>query len=135
MTAAERFAFDASVLVRGTIDRDGEAARWLAAVDRLELEGHTASLAFSEAANAFVGYVRAGVMTADDALRSLGALRRVPLRVHGEELLPAAVQKAIELGLSAYDGTYAALAESARARLLTADRRLADAVGDATLIV
>jgi predicted nucleic acid-binding protein len=134
VTAADRHAFDASVLVRATIDPAGEAARLLAAVDRLEIEGHTVSLAFTEAANAFVGYIRAGAMTSADAKDSLGALRRVPLRVHGDDLLAAGLQKAVELRLSAYDGTYAALAESVDAVLLTADRRLADAVPGATLI-
>jgi predicted nucleic acid-binding protein len=135
VTVADRHAFDASVLVRATIHPEGEAARWLADVDRLAIEGHTVSLAFTEAANAFLGYIRAGAMTIADATASLQALRRVPFRVHGEDLLEAALQKAVELRLSAYDGSYAALAESVDAVLLTADRRLADAVPGATLIV
>jgi predicted nucleic acid-binding protein len=40
----------------------------------------------------------------------------------------------VELGLSAYDGTHAALAESYDAVLVTADRRLAAAVRSAELV-
>ena len=134
MTAADRFAFDSSVLVRATVDPAGDAAAWIASVDCLDVEGHTAALAFTEAANAFVGYVRAGTMSVADAVGSLSSLRGVPFHVHGEELLAAAINKAVELRLSAYDGTYAALAESADAVLVTADRRLAAAVENATLV-
>ena len=42
--------------------------------------------------------------------------------------------RAFELGLSVYDGTYAALAESLDAVLVTADRRLAAAVRSAELV-
>lgn len=134
MTAADRFAFDASVLVRSAVDAAGEAARLVASVDRLEVEGHTASLAFVESANALLGYVRAGSMTVADAGETLASLQRVPFLVHGRELVGPALHKAFELGLSAYDGTYAALAESTGAVLVTADRRLAAAVENATLI-
>ena len=68
-------------------------------------------LAFTEVANALLGYVRAGALTLEDADERSGA-RVLPLRLHGPELAPAALGAAVELGLSAYDGTYAALAES-----------------------
>lgn len=54
--------------------------------------------------------------------------------MHGAELSSAALHTALDLGLSAYDGTYAALAESLDAVLVTADRRLAGAVRSAELI-
>lgn len=135
MTAAEAFVFDASVLVRSAVDSTGEAARLVGAVDRLELEGHTASLAFVEVANALLNYVRAGAMSVADAGETLASLQRVPFLVHGHELAGPALLKAVELGLSADDGTYAALAESTGSVLVTADRRLAAAVGNAALIV
>ena len=49
-------------------------------------------------------------------------------------LYSAALVTAIDLGLSAYDGTYAALAESLDVPLITADRRLAAAVPNAELL-
>ena len=112
----------------------GQGAEWVAAVDRGTLEGHTAVLAFTEVANALVGYVRAGALTLADAAGALEALDILPLRLHGHELAPAALGAAVELGLSAYDGTYVALAESNDAVLVTADRRLAAAVPSAQLV-
>ena len=69
-----------------------------------------------------------------DAAGALEALAGLPLQLHGPELAPAALGAAIDLGLSAYDGTYAALAESLDAPLVTADRRLAAAVPSAELL-
>ena len=91
-------------------------------------------LAFTEVANALLGYVRAGALSQADAASALKALAGPSLRLHGAELAPAALGAAIDLGLSAYDGTYAALAESLDAPLVTADRRLAAAVTRAELI-
>jgi predicted nucleic acid-binding protein len=135
VTVTDALAFDASVLVRSAVDPTGEAARLVGAVDRLEVDGHTTSLAFAESANALLKYVRAGGMTVADAGDALASLQRVPFLVHGHELAGPALHKAVELGLSAYDGTYAALAESTGSVLVTADRRLAAAVGNATLVV
>lgn len=53
---------------------------------------------------------------------------------HGAELAPAALLTAIDLGVSAYDGTYAALTQSLDAVLVTADRRLAAAVRSSELV-
>jgi predicted nucleic acid-binding protein len=98
------------------------------------VDGHTASLAFTEVANALLGYVRAGALSLPEARAALQSLAEVPFRVHGHELAPAALGAALDLGLSAYDGTYAALAESLDAPLVTADRRLAAAVGRSELL-
>ncbi len=114
MTADKRAVLDASVFVRSVIDPGGQGARWVAAVDGGTVEGHTAVLA--------------------DATGALEALHILPLRLHGQELASAALGAAVELGLSAYDGTYAALAESHDAVLVTADRRLAAAVRSAELV-
>ena len=134
MTAGKPAVLDASVFVRSVIEPGGQGAEWVAAVDRGSVEGHTALLAFTEVANALVGYVRAGALTLADAASALEALNILPLRLHGHELAPAALGAAVELGLSAYDGTYAALAESHDAVLVTADRRLAAAVRSAELL-
>jgi len=106
----------------------------VAAVNQRTVEAHTATLVFTEVANALLGYVRADLLSLADALEALASLARVPLHLHGPELAPAALGVAVELGLSAYDGTYAALAESLDAVLVTADRRLAAAVGNAELL-
>ncbi len=134
MTVARPAVLDASVLVRSVIRPQGAGARWVAAVSEREVEGHTATLAFTEVANALLGYVRAGSLSIANADEALAALARVPLRLHGPELAPSALGVAVELGLSAYDGTYAALAESLGAVLVTADRGLAAAFGNAELV-
>ena len=134
MTAGKRAVLDASVFVRSVIEPGGQGAEWVAAVDRGAVEGHTAVLAFTEVANALVGYIRAGALTLADAASALEAINILPLRLHGHEVAPAALGAALELGLSAYDGTYAALAESHDAVLVTADRRLAAAVRSAELV-
>ena len=134
MTAANKAVLDASVLVRSVIEPRGEGAEWVAAVDQGTVQGHTATLAFTEVADALLGYVRAGALSLEDATAALRALAGLPLRLYGAELAPAAVGAAIDLGLSAYDGTYAALAESLDAPLVTAGRRLAAAVSSAELL-
>ena len=134
MTAANTAVLDASVFVRSVIEPRGEGAKWVAAVDQGTVQGHTATLAFTEVANALLGYVRADALSLADALTALRAIAGLPLRLHGAELAPAALGAAIDLGLSAYDGTYAALAESLDAPLVTADRRLAGAVPTAELL-
>lgn len=134
MIAARTAVLDASVLVRSAIQPRGAGAAWVAAVDQGAVQGHTATLAFTEAANALLGYVRAGALTLADATKALEALSGVPFRLHGHELVRAALAAAVDLGLSAYDGTYAALAESLDAVLVTADRGLAAAVRSAELV-
>lgn len=134
MTAVRTAVLDASVFVRSVIEPRGEGAEWVAAVDQGTVQGHSATLAFTEVANALLGYVRADALSLADAREALEALAGLPLRLHGPELAPAALGSAIDLGLSAYDGTYAALAESLGAVLVTADRRLAAAVGRAELL-
>jgi predicted nucleic acid-binding protein len=134
VTAGKRAVLDASVFVRSVIEPGGQGAAWVAAVDNGTVEAHTAVLAFTEVANALLGYVRAGALTLADATGALEALDILPLRLHGQELASAALGAAVELGLSAYDGTYAALAESHDAVLVTADRGLAAAVRSAELV-
>jgi len=134
VTAAKPAVLDASVLVRSVVEPRSEGAEWVAAVDQGTVQGHTATLAFTEVANALLGYVRLDGLSIADATRALEALAGLPLRLHGHELAPAALGAAAELGLSAYDGTYAALAESLAAPLVTADRRLAAAVPSAQLV-
>ena len=134
MTAVRTAVLDASVFVRAVIEPRGEGTAWVAAVDQGTVQGHTATLAFTEVANALVSYVRADALTLPDAMAALDALAGLPLNLHGAELARPALGVAVDLGLSAYDGTYAALAESLDVVLVTADRRLAAAVGRAELL-
>ena len=134
MTAANAVVLDASVLVRAVTEPDGPAAEWIARVRHGDVDGHSAELVFTEAANALVGYIRSSSLEPIDAVAMLEVLLMLPLRCHGAELAAAALDTAVERGLSAYDGTYAALAESLDAPLVTADRRLAAAFARSELL-
>jgi predicted nucleic acid-binding protein len=60
---------------------------------------------------------------------------RLPLNAWRVEALAApAFQTAITLGVSVYDACYVVLAQSLRAILITADRRLASVVSEVELI-
>jgi predicted nucleic acid-binding protein len=92
-------------------------------------------LVYGEVANALLRYVRTGGLTAADADEAMRLMLEVPVRVVSlRSLAPDALMLAREIGLSAYDATYALLAEAIGATLLTGDRRLAAAVVRAALI-
>ena len=74
-------------------------------------------------------------LAAADADEAMGLILEVPLRVVSLRSLAAdALMLAQEIGLSAYDATYVLLTEATGATLVTADRRLAAAVGRVALI-
>jgi predicted nucleic acid-binding protein len=65
-------------------------------------------------------------MNAEGAREAFAILRTLPLQtVSSSELAPVALDLALALGLSVYDGTYAALAEKLGVPLVTADAKLA----------
>ena len=134
MTAASA-VLDANVFVRSAVQRSTTAREWLDAVEADELDGHVPELVFAEVASSLLKYVRAGTMTAADAVAAVETVVALPLRAHRlAELAPAALALAVETGMSAYDGCYAVLAGSIDGPLVTADRRLAAAVGRSELL-
>jgi predicted nucleic acid-binding protein len=123
-----RFVLDASAAVRLIMRMDD--ALWLA--DRLD----GASLVLvpglfrTEVANALWKYVRAGQLSADDALRRLDeALALGDAEVPDADLLTEALASACRTGHPVYDQLYVILARRHAARLLTRDRRLAELAG------
>lgn len=134
MTAA-RAVLDANVFVRSAVERSTPARKWLDAVEAEELDGHVPELVYAEVASSLLKYVRAGKMTAGDAVAALETVVALPLRAHRlGELASGVLALAVETGLSAYDCCYAILAESLDVPLVTADRRLAAAVRSAELL-
>ena len=101
-----------------------------------KLEGAlTPALALVEVANALVKEVRAGAMDVAVAHATLRDLMALPLElVPLQQVVAPALEAALRLGLSAYDGCYLALAEERAALLVTADRRLAERASRATLV-
>lgn len=135
MTVASA-VFDASVFVRSVVAPSSAARRWLEAVEEEELRAHAPELVYVELASSLLKYVRVSTLAANDALDALNAVVQLPLRVHRlGELAPGALSLGLETGLSAYDACYAVLARALEIPLVTADRRLAAAVENATLIV
>lgn len=135
MTVASA-VIDASVFVRSVVAPSSAARRWLEAVEEEELRAHAPDLVYVELASSLLKYVRVSALAANDALDALNAVVLLPLRVHRlGELAPGALSLALETGLSAYDSCYAVLARALEIPLVTADRRLAAAVENATLIV
>jgi predicted nucleic acid-binding protein len=127
--------FDASVFVRTLVQRDAAAVEWVRRAMRKEVTVAVPDLVFAEIANALGLYVRDSTLTLDGAVRRVALVLRVPLEVRSLEVIVApAVGVAVSRGLSVYDACYAVLAEAEKAVLVTADRRLADAVTRPELI-
>jgi predicted nucleic acid-binding protein len=125
---------DASVVV--AVLADAEHAPWAEA--QLSTRGADRSLWVPHLIDAEVGQalrreVAAGRLGEGRADAALLDLVRMPLRRIGHIGL---IQRAWELrhNFSFYDGLYAALAEGLDVPLVTLDRRLARAVGDATKV-
>jgi predicted nucleic acid-binding protein len=130
-----RAVLDANVVVRGLIDRRPNARRWLERVAKGEVAAVVPALVFVEVGQAFAGYVRSGDLTPPTAIRRLEFVRAFPFEVRAlDALAPAALAVALECGLSVYDACYASLAEVEDAVLVTADRRLAEAVERSELL-
>ena len=135
--AASSVVFDASALVRAAVGKpSGEHDDWLALVESGAAQGYAPELVFFEVANALAGYVRAGVLSARRAARALVRLMALPIElVSSRQVALPVFSHALERGLSAYDAAYIAVADEVGATLVTADRRLADAVPGSVLVV
>lgn len=130
-----RAVLDANVIVRGLIDRRPNAREWLERVAQREVAAVVPALVFVEVGQAFAGYVRSGDLTPPAAIRRLEFVLALPFQVRALEVLaPAAFAVALERGLSVYDACYASLAEAEDAVLVTADRRLSEAVERSELL-
>jgi predicted nucleic acid-binding protein len=118
--------FDASVVVRALAVREPAARAWVGRLLAGETQVAAPDLIHAEVAQAMVGYVRAGELSPGAAARRLDLARALPFEIAATGLLVgAALPLALDLGLSAYDACYVALARSLDALLVTADRALA----------
>lgn len=128
----KRLVVDASVTLKWLIPEagDAEALRLL----QQYLEGETVLMAphllFSEVANALWKRIGRGQITAAQAGRAFSELlMQSPVLVHSESASRAALDLSIAHGHPAYDCLYLALALEHRCDLVTADRRLYQAMG------
>lgn len=113
---------DASVAIKWLLPEDhSEAAR------RLLTEKYALSapdLLFAEVGNVLWGRVRWKELTVERAGLLVASLAAAPLEVHGSaSLVPAALDLAVETGVTVYDALYVCLA-GVRGPLVTADKKL-----------
>ena len=126
MIADLRYVTDASVALKWFLTEEFmEGARRLAFGSAVLL---VPELFASEYANVLLKVCRRGVIaTADAVAIHKLAMRRVTFAA-AVPLSALALEIAIDSGISAYDATYVALSETTGAPLVTADRRLFEAV-------
>jgi predicted nucleic acid-binding protein len=126
---------DASAVVRGLL-RAGETAAEV--VDRVlagEAVASAPDIVVAEVTNALAMYVHAERWPVTAARERLETFLSWPLALHDSgPAAGAALEVAVERGLSAYDAFYAVIAEALEIPLVTADRGLAAAVPGALLV-
>ena len=117
---------DASVAAKWVLhEADSEAARRIVEQARLMAP----DLLWAELGSLLWRRQRKGELTAAQSREMLLTLRAFPIRTHGMfPLLPLALEIAMTIGHSVYDCVYLALADEENCRVVTADRRLQNAV-------
>lgn len=126
---------DASAAVRGLLRDEGSAFEVVAVVSAGTTAAHVPDLFVAEVTNAFVVRARASRWPAAKAALSLDVVLSWPLVVQAcRPLAVHALEAATRRGLSAYDAFYTVLARELDIPLVTADRRLAEAVPGAVLV-
>jgi predicted nucleic acid-binding protein len=109
----------------------GTAGVWIDRIASGEVGATAPDLVYAEVANAAVTELRFG----SGAVGFMEDVLALPLKAQSTMgLARAAVEIALELGLSGYDAVYVALAETFAVPLLTADRRLAAAYAPCELV-
>ena len=129
------YVFDASVIGKWMLPAEREelhieARDWAARYDRGELTIIVPDLLWIEVASLLWKAVRKSRITKDEAKMALVGLRERELTT--VESTPGLLDVALEIALthdtSVYDSIYVALAKEMRTILITADRKLANAV-------
>lgn len=122
----EAAVVDASVAIKWVVEEEGSDRARLLASAKLEAP----DLLPIECANILWRKVRLGDLRGEGATERLALLLRSPVTLIGSrELLDAALRLSLDLGHPVYDCLYLALAIRDAIPLLTADRRLSNAVG------
>lgn len=129
------YVFDASVIGKWMLPAEREelhfeARDWAARYDRGELRIIVPDLLWIEVASLLWKAVRKSRITKNEAKMALVGLRERELTTMAStpSLLDAALEIALVHHTSVYDGIYVALAKEMKTILVTADRKLANAV-------
>ena len=134
MTTAIKVVIDANVIVRAGVESSREAREWTEQFGGA-VDAFAPDVLWPEVTNALRGYVVAERISRADAQDALRVAMTLPITLESTPRLgPAALETALDRGLSVYDASYVALARIRDATLVTADRRLAAAAPKAELI-
>lgn len=91
-------------------------------------------LIWSEAANAIWKRHRRGNLSQEDAAGIIDQILSLPLRIHASsDLVPDALNLAMQLDRTAYDSLYLALAVKSKSVMVTADKRLVNSLAGSPL--
>ena len=122
---------DASVVVKWYLDEPGSEAARLLQGKALELAAPR--LLPVEVANVLWKYIRKGSLDARTGIRILATLADAPIDWHDTNLLTSeALVVAAETGRTVYDCLYLALAVRCDCPMITADRKLYNALKEGT---
>jgi predicted nucleic acid-binding protein len=122
-----RFIIDSSVVTKWYVPEilTIDALRYLDPA----LERHAPELLLAEAVNILWKKINRGELTPDEAARIADDIRQADISIYSmRSLFGPALSIAIAVGRSAYDCLYVALADALSASLVTADRRLYNAL-------
>lgn len=134
MTPSE-VVLDASALVRALLHESDEAVEIVDGIADGSISAHAPDLIGAETANALLLLVRAGRTPPQAAVTMLEAATASAIVCYSSaQLARPAFELAVDTGLSAYDAFYAVLARMLDIPLVTADRKLAAAVGGSVLV-
>jgi predicted nucleic acid-binding protein len=131
---ADEVVVDASVMLRGLSPTHATPDTVISIAER-SVVGHAPDLIVVEVANGLATGARAGVQSVAEAGAAFEVFASYPIELHASGTFALeAIERAVRSGLSVYDALYAALSAALDAPLVTADRRLADAVPGSVLV-
>ena len=122
---------DASVLIKFYVPEilSDRAERLLAKVEKKDLDLLAPDLIYPEAGNILWKKQRPRELTRSEVEEIADAILSLPLKIEASRsLLPLAVDIAIAYGITVYDALYLSLAKVYETTMITADRKLVEAL-------
>jgi len=130
------FVIDASVLIKFYVPEilSNRAERLLARVEKREIALLAPDLIYPETGNILWKKQRLKELTHSEVEEISDAILLLPLKIESSKaLLTVAVDIAIAYGITVYDAFYLSLAKVYETTMITADRRLVEALAKANL--